>query len=214
MWCIESWMQYRHTPGYHGDLTWSNPMCVRACAPAGRDPGWCLAVSSAAWRVYAARPASWFLWAGFPCPGLNLESRESLLACLPVTTETRLGSEQKLFSGGASVPRALSSICSSVFINSRALDDLIGPHTHLVLLLLRVVSLPLHCGEADVEFLDDWGIQAVKVQQQHKLVVETCNEWEREKGSRNMYTNKNDTNTDFWINSDWPTLGSSTRPPA
>lgn len=46
--------------------------------------------------------------------------------------------------------------------------------THL-LLLLCVVGLPLHGGEADVELLDDRGVQAVEVQQQHKLVVKTYN---------------------------------------
>ena len=100
------WIQYHRTPCYHGDLIWSNPVCVCVCecvcAPAGRDPSWCLALSSAAWPAYVARPASWFLWAGFPFPGLNPESPESPLARLPVTTETRLGSETKLFSGGSS----------------------------------------------------------------------------------------------------------------
>lgn len=41
------------------------------------------------------------------------------------------------------------------------------------LLLLGVVGLPLHGGEADVELLDDGGVKAVEVEQQHKLVVET-----------------------------------------
>lgn len=34
---------------------------------------------------------------------------------------------------------------------------------------------PLHCGEADVELLDDGGVQAVEIQQQDELVIETCN---------------------------------------
>lgn len=41
------------------------------------------------------------------------------------------------------------------------------------LLFLGVVGLPQHGGEADVELLDDGGVQAVEVEQQHKLVVET-----------------------------------------
>lgn len=42
-----------------------------------------------------------------------------------------------------------------------------------LLLLLGVVGLPLHGGKADVELLDDGGVQAVEVEQQHELVVET-----------------------------------------
>lgn len=35
------------------------------------------------------------------------------------------------------------------------------------------MSFSLHCGEADVELLDDWWVQAVEVEQQHELVIET-----------------------------------------
>lgn len=38
---------------------------------------------------------------------------------------------------------------------------------------LRAASLPLHRGEADVELLDDRWIQAVEVEQQDELIVET-----------------------------------------
>lgn len=70
--------------------------CVCVCVPAGRGPGWCLGFSSAVWLVYAARPVSGFLWAGFPCPGLDLESQESPLTLPPDTMETKVVS--KLFS--------------------------------------------------------------------------------------------------------------------
>lgn len=43
----------------------------------------------------------------------------------------------------------------------------------IYLLLLGVVGLSLHGGEADVELLDDGWVQAVEVEQQHELVVET-----------------------------------------
>lgn len=49
-----------------------------------------------------------------------------------------------------------------------------------LLLLLGVVGLPLHGGKADVELLDDGGVQAVEVEQQHELVVETYDVTESE----------------------------------
>lgn len=53
-----------------------------------------------------------------------------------------------------------------------------------LILLLCVASLPLYGSEADIKLLDDRWIQAVEVQQQHKLVVETCRKIEG--GYRNM----------------------------
>ena len=56
-------------------------------------------------------------------------------------------------------------------------------HTHLALLALDV-HLSLHSGEADVELLDDGRVQAVEIQQQHKLIVETCTKNKTKKSHR------------------------------
>lgn len=80
-----------------------------------------------------------------------------------------------------------------------------------LLLLLGVVGLPLHGGEADVELLDDGGVQTVEVEQQHKLVVETYGVTESESHTHSHARQAGDIAK---RKPDSPTLGSSTRPPA
>lgn len=39
--------------------------------------------------------------------------------------------------------------------------------------VLTMSSCPMHCGEADVILLYDWGVQAIKIQEQYEFVVKT-----------------------------------------
>ena len=75
------------------------------------------------------------------------------------------------------VPGILESECFTPELYFLLNNHVVVPMciTHLIL-LLSIVSLSLHSGEADVELLDDRRIQAVEVEQQHKLVIETCRE--------------------------------------
>lgn len=151
--------------------------CLVLHLPASTDPGWGLSVSLAAWLVVCAPPVCEFPWEECPSPDFDPEAQESHRHS-PIINRRDL------------------KILHTWSYTRKHLD------THLSFLALIGCSSLNSC-KADIELLDDGGVQTIEVQQQNELVIETLGQkkdemiWEAQTCS--MRYIKRQWLTDFWV---------------